>query len=266
MEYQESAPFALLPIASFENPDAYDALSPRIWGNERVYGLDAWGATNRSLRGDLSVAGVVIIDPEGRIAWRGSDPHKPNDFYADPDKQLVPFVDLKENIAPHLDKGLLGGLAVPARARGVVTALRTGELALAQARLSELREDGFKKALRERLEALRLKKRSLFEKARSSGRPWSAYKVGQSYLRCFPEAKDARDMKDVLRTLQSRSEVMSNLAAKKAFGKIVAAYGRKGTIDHPAAAVPLLKAMAERYPDTEYGKIAYNACASGKER
>jgi hypothetical protein len=199
--------------------------------------------------------GVVIIDPEGRIAWRGGDPHKPNDYYVVPDRQLLPFVALKEHLERHLDKGLLGGLAVPERARPVVEALQAGRLALAQARLAKLETGGFEKSLRERLEALRRRKRSRFDDLVRSGDGWGAFKVGQSYLRCFPGAGDVRAVEDAVRTLRARPGVTENLAAREAFAKIVADDGRKeGGPD--AKTRPGLQGVAERYPDTEFGRYA----------
>jgi hypothetical protein len=216
---------------------------------------------NRLLRGELATAGIIIIGPEGETLWRGSDPHKGSYFYRTPGRPAVPFADLKKNIEPHLDKGLLGGLGVPVQARQVAAALKAGKLAAAGTMLDRLPSSGelgeFRKALAERLEELRARKRALFDGLSAAGEDWQAYKVGASYVRCFPSAGDASEMRSAVRSLRSKQTVRDNLAAKQNFLRIAGlAYGSKGVRKHVAQVDSTLARLAARYPETEFGRYA----------
>ena len=82
---------------------------------------------------------------------------------------------------------------MPFALRPVAEAVKTGQLGAAQLLLKRAPNAGdvgeFKKTLLERLEALRAKKRALFDSLVAADRKWDAYKVGSSYVRCFPKAK-----------------------------------------------------------------------------
>ncbi|RPH50475.1 MAG: hypothetical protein EHM91_02015, partial [Planctomycetota bacterium] len=171
--------------------------------------------------------GVAIVGPDGKVLFRGSDPFKGSYFYSVPGNPPVPFHDLKEGITPHLDKGLLGGLKVPSAAQPMLKFLRVGNLAAAQAMLPGLKGDAtvtaFKDELTSRLDALRKEKRALFDDLVKAEKSWDAFKVGMSYVKCFPKAPDLAEVKDALKAVQGSPAVKSNLTSKGAYSQMAAA-------------------------------------------
>jgi hypothetical protein len=231
-------------------------MSSTLWGKEALCALDTGEATYRSFG-----AGIVILDPEGKIIWKGGDPTKGSYFYQGPGAPPVPYEDLKKHIEPHLKKGLLGGLSIPAQAKPVADALKAGDLAGAQARLVALGTSGpagdFRKEIQGRLEDLRKRKLELFDELSKAGKSWEAFKVGQSYVRCFPKAEDLSKVKGAVSTLQSNAEVKQNLTAKQNFVMITSqAYGSKAKAGSSTQAAPAIGQIAKRYAETEFGRYA----------
>lgn len=224
--------------------------------------LDARNVANRAFGGDVPNAGVVIIDAEGNVAFRGSDANKGSTFYMMPGNPPVPFQDLKANVEKYFDQGLLAGLQVPVQGKMVVKLLKAGNLAQAQAVLASLKGDlvaTFKKTLEERLEALRKKKRELFDGLLKAEKVWDAYKAGQSYVRCFPKAPDVAEVKESIKGLQTNAIVKSNLAAKESFSRIAASgFGSRSSKSAAQQMTPAAEAVAAKYADTEYGRHAAN--------
>ena len=239
----------------------FDELAKGLWGKDLVVGQDAKDLTYQVFREGVEKAAIVILSPEGKILWRGADPKKGNYFYSRPGRPKMAYADLKENMEPHLDKGLLGGLTVPVQGRPVEAAIKLGDLAQARLLLNRLKGDGgvaeFKDELTERLEALGEKKRASFDALMAAGKIWDAYKVGSSYARCFPKAEGAKKVKSDLRSLKSKPEVRDNLKAQKTFIKTVAlAYGPTGKPEMKEKVGQALEKMAGKYSDTEFGVYA----------
>lgn len=173
----------------------------------------------------------------------------------------VPFHDLKEGVTPHLDKGLFGGLTVPAAAKPMVRMFRAGNLPLAAAMLAALKGDAkvtaFKDEVTNRLEALRKDKRALFDELVKAEKPWDAYKAGISYVKCFPKAADLAEVKDALKAVQASPVVKSNLTSKSSFAQL--ATSGFGSRSRPSQADPTSAAMGQlgqKFGETEFGKYA----------
>jgi len=204
--------------------------------------------------------GVVILDPDLRVVWKGSDARKGSTFYQVDGNPTMPFYDLKQNITSHMDKGLLGGLTVPAPAQPIARMIRSGNLAGAQAMLGALKGEAlasFKQTLEERLENLKKNKRDLIEQFSKAEKPWEAYKVAQSYVRCFPKAADVNDMKALVKVLQESAVVKSNLAAKEGYARLASSgFGSRSKASAITQSVAAMGQFAKKYADTEYGKYA----------
>lgn len=223
-------------------------------------GLDAKRASSKLL-GDGQLVGVAIVGPDGKVLWKGSDPTKGSYFYQVPGNPPVPFHDLQKAIEPHLEKGLLGGLKVPKAAEPIARQIRTANLATAQLMLAAYKGDAeamaFKDALLERFEKLRAEKRALVDDLVAGEKPWDAYKVGTSYVKSFPKAKDLAEVKDALKGLQSTPIVKDNLAAKAAFAPLAAAgWGSRSKASGNPQASAGMAQIAHKYGHTEYGKLA----------
>jgi len=248
-------------MAVFKRPNGFKGMSQRFWGKETLAGLDVQGATNQLLGKGRKGCAIVILGTEGETLYAGSDINKGSSFYRAAGNPKVPFADLRKNITAHLDKGLLGGLKVPVMMRPVAKAVRAGQLGGAQMMLARAPDAGapgeFKKALLKRLEALRVKKRALFDSLMAAGKKWDAYKVGSSYVRCFPKAKDMSEVRRSVSSMNFKKPVKQNLAARRIFFQIAAmAYGSKARAGMAAQAGKAFEQLASMHPDTEYGKHA----------
>ena len=250
----------VVPIGLYAKPNAYHSMNTQLWGKEALGGLDAARAANKLL-GDGRLIGIAIVGPDGKVLWRGSDPFKGSYFYSVPGNPPVPFHDLKEGITPHLDKGLFGGLKVPVVAKPILKLFRAGNIAVAQAMLAGLKGDvavtSFKEELTKRIETMRQEKRALFDELVKAEKAWDAYKVGLSYVKCFPKAPDLTEVKDAIKILQGSVVVKSNLASKGAYSQL--ASSGFGSRSKPTLADPTSVAMgqmAQKYGETEFGKYA----------
>ena len=248
----------MIPIGVYKNPNAFGSMSAQLWGKDALTGLDAAMASSKLLGAGATV-GVAIVGPDGKVLWKGSDPFKGSTFYTIAGNPPVPFHDLKEGITPHLDKGLLGGLTIPAAAKPFVKVLRTGNLAAAQAMLAGLKGDAtaFKEELSARLEKLRQEKRALFDELVKAEKSWDAFKVGMSYVKSFPKAPDLAEVKAALKDVQGSAAVKNNLAAKAAYGQLAqAGFGSRSKASLAAQSSAAMGTIAQKYGDTEYGKFA----------
>lgn len=235
-------------------------MSGQLWGKDALGGLDAAQASNRFLGAGASV-GVVILGPDSKVLWKGSDPFKGSTFYTVAGNPPVPFHDLREAITPHLEKGLLGGLTVPVAARPIAKLLRAGNVAVAQAMLGGLKGDAsvtaFKEQLTERLEKLRQEKRALLDELVKAEKPWDAFKVGMSYVKSFPKAPDLAEVKTAIKEVQGSPVVKSNLASKSAYAQLAAAgYGTRSKASLAPQTAAAMGQIAQKFGDTEFGKYA----------
>jgi hypothetical protein len=261
-EYHQDTPFALITVGLFAHPAQFETLSATFWGKGIARALDSGESTHRLVRGEKSNAAVIILDPKGNILEQLSDPnlrdYPPNVY----DLRNSPlYMRIRTTIETHANISLIGGVEVPSQAKAFANELKAGHLAAAQVHLAQLGADGppgdFKKAVGERLEALRKKKRERFDELVKSDKAWDAYKVGQSYVRCFPRAEDFSTVNSGVQALQSKAEVTQNLAAKQAFLTVAARFYTREL--KPAEREQLSAAMgqvAKRYPETEFGKYA----------
>jgi hypothetical protein len=232
-----------------------------LWGETTVCALDAGGATYTALGDGKTLHAIVILDPEGKIVHRSTDIEKGNSYYAIEGKPYVPFADLKKAIEGRKGEGLLGGVTVPERLAPITAAIKQGQLAKAQAMLTKVRDSGesgaFKAELTKRLDELAQKKLALFESLLSEGRSWDAYKVGASYLRCFPDGKGAAGVKEKMTALKSNAEVKKQVDAREAFRKAALALcGPKPLVHNPAQVQKVFRKLATEHDGTEYGTAA----------
>lgn len=224
-----------------------------LWAADGLNALDARNVVNRTYDG----AGVVILDADGNVAWKGLAPNKGSFIVPSAGKAPLPFYELQKNIKPLLEKGLLGGLTVPSNAKPIAKLIKLGNLAGAQVLLKRLSGSGpsgeFKEALTTRFEELRKRKLALFEEMQKAEKLWEAYKAGDSYVRCFPKADDVSNVKSAVYALKSKKAVKDNLSAKSTYTKIAAlAYGSKKRAGATSQAVPLLEKLVQKYDGAEF--------------
>ena len=204
---------------------------------------------------------IVILGPNLEILFRGGDPHQGREIEGGPGAPPENYTLLKTNLRRHRRKGLLGGLKAPPAAAEAVSGLRRGQVAAVVRAVRKLPDSGetgkFKRTLLKRLEALRVRKRELFEALEKAGEEWRAYKAGSSYLRCFPDARDRSEVRKKLGELGRTGEVKRNLEAREAFARAAAkVHGPKSTWEHNGQADAIFGQLAEKYRDTEYGRLA----------
>lgn len=240
-------------------PGAFVGVSGQLWG-QRNCGLDAGNTLNLSIARGGSIA---VLDPEGKVVATGGDPHKGAWFMQDAEKTPSPLADLKQAVGAHLKDGLLGGLTIPAAAQPLAQAIKLGQLANAQASLATIPDSStelgpFKKELTKRFEDLRARKLALFnELEKDAAKKWQAFKVGHSYVRCFPNSKEASEVKTKLGTLQQDASVRKNLEAQQWFGQLLSQVFGPGSIPaNRPAAKPTFDAFIKKYEGTEYAELA----------
>lgn len=202
---------------------------------------------------------MVILGPDGTVLYRGSDPFKGSTFYTVPGNPPLPFHDLKQGITPHLEKGLFGGLTVPAAAKPVVKLFKSGNVAAGQVMLNSLKGDAaaFKEEVQKRLEQSRQDRRALFDSLVKAEKSWDAFKVGMSYVKCFPKAPDLADVKEALKGVQGSPAVKANLASKGSFSQLAASgFGSKSKTSLEGPTRGAMGQIAQKYGETEFGKYA----------
>jgi len=257
----------LLPVALFDQPSQFRTFAPKLWGSTMPCALDPTGAAYQGLGdGSDTPHAVVVLDPDGNVVFRGADPKKGNSFYNTDGKPPVPYAELKKAMEANKDKGLLGGLEVPSKLDGVAMAIRVGQLATAQSMLAKVSGNGdvatVKAELQKRLDELRQKKLALFTSLAGEEKGWEAYKVGVSYLRCFPKASDTGDVKAKLTALKSKPEVQKNLAAADAFKRLAASCYTPTKLKKEQAEARrkgMCSRFAEKHEGTEYGDLTKGA-------
>ncbi len=264
----EKGSFSLIAVAHFKKPERFKGLSTSLWGKASIpVCLDAKGAVNRFL-GKGSKVGVVVLDPEGKVVYADGSPHYGSGISVTADGRKIKLViqDLKKGLAKTLDKGLLAGLKVPARFKLLAKAIKLGQMDAAQALLKKIPDNetykAFKGELTARFEKLRKKKKALFDKMVEEKKEWEAYKVGSSYVRCFPRATDASTVKSAVRKLKYKPVVKENMTAMKMYKKVVNyAFGARSmpTREKPKAekkAREALRQIAKKFSGTEFGKYS----------
>jgi hypothetical protein len=211
--------------------------------------------------GDGKQPAIVILGPDSEVLFTGGGAHDGNSYT---DKSFtVPYnlAVLKEGYEKAKDKGLLGGLTVPAEAKSVAELLKRGQIAQADQYVQRLPDQGavgdFKKELVKRLEALRVSKRELFDKLEKDGKKWEAFKVGTSYLRVFPQAKDRNDVSGKVTALQNDASVRKNQESQQVFYNLLPQiYGPARNAAFLAQAKTIFQQFAEKYKDTECATLA----------
>lgn len=250
----------LVPVGVFKGPAGFRSLAQSLWGKERNAALDFGNASYQFLRGDAADACSVIFGPDGEILERAGQLGSAGSYYNMPGKPAVPFYDLQEAIKPHLDKGLLGGLKPPDGAAPILTAIKMARYSEAMALLEQASKkgetNGFHKTLLERLAALEKSKLELFEQLKKDGDAWGAYKVGSSFARCFSKSKEVSDVKKEINSLKRDASVKDNLKAESIFQKLAQSLGKKTGPKAKQDIQAALQMMAQKYPKTEYGRIA----------
>ena len=234
----------------------------KVWGDGVLCAMDTGEATYRALGSEPHA--ITVLDPDGKIVFQANEPAKGSVYYRGPEKLPVMFADLRKAVEPHKDKGLLGGLELPSKFAPIAAAIKQGRLARAQSMLTKVSDKGAagtaKAELAKRLEALRKKKLAFLESLLADGKHWDAYKVGASYVRCFPQGDGVEGVKTKLRSLKSNADVKNQLDARKAFRRYAAAcYGPRRQIKAPERAKMLFGKLARKYEGTEYGNAASKA-------
>jgi len=235
-------------------------MSRNLWGQDVNCLLDA-GAFNCKSYGKGSQPAFAILGPDSEVLATGGDVHKGAYFRQVPGNPPSNFADLKDAYDPLKGKGLLGGVTVPPEAKGVAELLKRGQIAQADQFVQRLPDQGalgdFKKEMVKRLEALRASKRELFDKLEKDGKKWEAFKVGASYLRVFPQAKDRNDVSGKVANLQNDPVVRKNTEAQQVFNNLLAQiYGPSRNPAVLAQAKATFQQFADKYKETEYGGLA----------
>lgn len=203
----------------------------------------------------------MILDPQGKIVHRSTDPSKGGHFYNTADKPRVPYADLRQGMSRHNKTGLLHGIEIPPKLAPIAGAIKQGQLAKAQAWLKKVPESGsygtVRAELEKRLEELRGQKLAFFETLLADGKHWDAYKVGASYARCFPKAPDAAQIKSRLAALKEQPPVKKSLDARTSFRRYaLGCYGPRRKVKDPAQAAAHFRRFASKHEGTEYGEAA----------
>jgi hypothetical protein len=259
-KHQDDSAYAILPVAVFSKPTSFAGATGALWGRQTPAALDCGQATNMAL---APGAAVVLFDPDGNVVAKTGDVKKGAYFYQGVENNApCNYVDLKKAVEPLMSAkgGLLGGLKVPAQLKPLAGALKAGKLAEVQAALASLPATGeigdFKAELSKRIEDLRAKKRALFDSLEATDK-WGAYKVGVSYLRCFPKAKDISEVRTRVQALTKDPAVKKNLEAQAVFAQIAdVCWSPRYKAQALAQARQTLQQFVTKYGDTEHGKLA----------
>ncbi|MHC4605837.1 MAG: hypothetical protein ACYTAF_02760 [Planctomycetota bacterium] len=263
--------FVLIPVALFDRPSDFKELTKKIWGTDINCARDLGHTTYEYLRRPITEdCCIMVIDTMGRFVHRGGKLRASSSYYDTEGSPCVPVFDLKRAMGGHVGRGLLGGLAPPPGTEAIIKAIKSARYGEAESKLKKLSDEGapgrFKKALKERLEALQKEKAALVARLKESGDTWGAYKVGQSFVRCFPKSSEAGVVRGILASLKSDATVKKNLAAKKAVEKVLSKGKRakkkkkkKGGGGGVAEVINNLILVGAKHPKTEWGKIASTA-------
>ena len=246
-------------------PSGFYGMSNRLWGRKTVCALDA-GTTVCSTVAKGGLPAIVILGPDFKFLYQGGHANKGNFYVMAPGNPPLNFVAFENGLGKCKDKGLLGGLKVPAAAKRLISAVKAAQLSNVLAFLKSLPDKGepgkFKKELTKRIEALQVQKRKLFDSFDKAGKKWLAYKAGASYLRVFPGAKDLNEVRGKVGKLQYDKDVRKELLARQNFRRaLVLVYGpRRKAVDVKNAA-KYFKQIATHFKGTEFGKMAAKMAA-----
>jgi hypothetical protein len=243
----------------FKTPGGFQGMCRTLWGQDVNCLLDSGSATCKMFKGGQP--SFVILGPDFEVLASGGDVHKGAYTYKEAGNPPCNFVDLKKAYDGVKDKGLLGGVTVPAEAKMVVELVRRGQIAQADQFVQRLPDQGatgdFKKEMVKRLEALRVAKREIFDKLEKDGKKWEAFKTGSSYLRVFPQAKDRSDVATKVGTLQNDAAVRKSLEAQQVFVNVLAqVYGPSRNPAFLAQAKTTFQQFADKYKDTVFATLA----------
>jgi hypothetical protein len=202
-----------------------------------------------------------VLGPNFKVLYKGGNAFKGQYYVNTAGKPSLNFVALKNGLKKVGNQGLLGGLKIPAAAQRVVALVKAAQLSNALNGLKYLPEKGevgdFRKELTKRIEALQVQKKKIFDDLEKAGKKWQAFKAGSSYLRVFPQAKDASAVRTKVSKLQYDKDVKKELAAKGALGRVLAmAYGPRSNTNTRRGAWALFKQIVDTYKGTEAAKTA----------
>jgi hypothetical protein len=245
----------------FKQSNRFKSLSATVWGKDVPRALDVGDLANRTFAKSAPQAAAVVLGPDGSVLWQGSKLTLGGSYYPTAGRPPVPYADLLKGIKPHLGKGLLGDIKIPAQLEAHANLIKFGKLGAAESALSKVRASGnvadVAKTLCERIEGIRKEKRELFDSLMSAGKLWDAYKVGSSYVRCFSRAKDVSKVRSAVSSMKYKGGVKDNLSAQQSFARLAQiGYGsraQKAALGQVAAA---MKQLAEKKGDTEFGAYA----------
>jgi hypothetical protein len=237
----------------------FPGLAQRFWGNDLPGGLDLVDASARTV--GQGGAAIVILGPDFEVLFTAGRYNAGNMFYPKPGNPPAASEDLRSGLARANGKGLLGGLKVPARCEPLMPLLRGAQLSTVLTSIRGLPDSGelgdFKKELTKRIEELRAKKRAVFDEYEKAGQKWEAFKAGSSYLRVFPQAEDAGEVRTKVGTLQRGAEVRKEMQAQQTFERLAPMlWGPKANPAAVKQSSQLLKQLATQFKGTEYGGIA----------
>ena len=263
-EYCAANHLPLIPVAQFNKPHLLSAFVQRLWGEDAQVALDVDRLAYDVLRGSESGASVVILSPNGEILVRAIEPARALRYYSSMEgKPPVVVADFRLNIQPHLDESIFHGLTIPAGKvfEMIVSTVNNARFGEALKILKKLPSRGdigeFKSALTERIGAVEARKLALMKALEESGDKWAEYKVGESFLRVFPKAKEAGKVKSRLRKLKRDDAVEDQLEAREMFYKVAEmCCGSKAKAAAAKQKRLLFAQIARKYPDTEYGAFA----------
>ena len=241
-------------------PNNFPGLHNRLWGNALVGGLDC-GTFSMSRVAGGGMPSIVVYGPDFEKIYTGGECYKGSWYMKGPGNPPVNYVALKEGLGKVGNKGIFGGLKVPDAARRLVPVIKAAQLSNALRGLKTLPGDGdtgaFKTEVTKRIEALRDRKKKIFEDLEKAGDKWGAFKAGSSYTRVFPTEKDTSAIRSKVGKLQWDADVKKQIMAQQTFQRLVPMiYGPRR---NPAAVkqkAQLFKQLVERFKGTEFADLA----------
>lgn len=235
----EMRDFLLLPLAVLDNPGAFKPTTIMLWGKSMPAGHDYLGGNFNALNGS-GVGGLTIVGPDGRII---SGKGTPSTAYL-MTSSFLPSVE--EAVRDH---GLLAGLTPPQEAAKVRYFLRLASYSDALREVKKLDDGPFKDTLTERIQALAVEKKRVFDVFVEEGKMWEAYRVGTSYVKCFSREKNVSQVRSALAKIKADRAVKNELAARKAYGQLIARVSSMSTQKQCGAIIQMLPSLMEKYPD-----------------
>lgn len=242
-----------------KNPNGFVGAARALWGDGFTNILDS--GTNIITKMGGGTSSIVVLGPDFEVLQKAGDYRKGAYYMETAGKPAYNLAELQRALKQAGDKGLLGGLKPPAAVKPVLPMVKAAQLSNAANYLKGLSDAGevgeFKKELSKRIEDLRLAKLKLFEDAEKEGRKWDAFKAGLSYMRVFPQAPDANDVRNKVSKLQYDNDVRKELTAQQMFGQAMAqVYAPRRNAALLKQVATVFKQVTDQCKDTEYGKLA----------